>query len=176
MYLNNSHPLVKLAAEAITTFLSDQRVIEPPITLFIEMPDAQVPAGVFVCLKRQGELRGCVGTTEPVQTTLAKEVIENAIGSATRDPRFPPVERSELHELEISVDVLGPSAPVLDLSELDHRRYGIILRSGFRHSVLLPDIEGINSVDEQMDIARKKACLGANDPVEIRRFEVKRYK
>src|SRR5437764_11473429 len=93
------HPLVKLAAEAIATFLSDQRVIEPPDTLFAEMPDAQVPAGVFVCLKRQGQLRGCVGTTEPVHGTVAKEVIENAIGSATRDPRFPRIEQSELGDL-----------------------------------------------------------------------------
>jgi len=104
------------------------------------------------------------------------EVIQNAIGSATRDPRFPPIERSELDELEISVDVLGPAEPVLDFSGLDHRRYGIILQSTNRHSVLLPDIEGINSVAEQMEVARKKAGLGVNDPVEIRRFEVKRYK
>ena len=81
-----------------------------------------------------------------------------------------------MHELEISVDVLGPAEPVLDLSGLDHRRYGIILRSGTRHSVLLPDIEGINSVAEQVEVARKKAGLGMNDSVEIRRFEVKRYK
>jgi len=176
MFFDTAHPLVRLAAEAIATFLSGQGVIDPPDILFVEMPDARVPAGVFVCLKRQGELRGCVGTTEPVQGTLAKEVIENAIGSATRDPRFPPVEPSELNDLEITVDVLGAAEPVLDLSGLDHRRYGIILRSGIRHSVLLPDIEGINSVAEQMEVARKKAGLGPNDPVEIRRFQVKRYK
>jgi len=176
MFFDTAHPLVRLAAEAIATFLSEQRVIEPPDILFVGMPDARVPAGVFVCLKRQGELRGCVGTTEPAHVTLAEEVIENAIGSATRDPRFPPIEWSELHELEISVDVLGPAEPVLDLSGLDHRRYGIILRSGTRHSVLLPDIEGINSVAEQVEVARKKAGLGMNDSVEIRRFEVKRYK
>ena len=170
------HPLVMLAAEAIGTFLSEQRVIEPPDTLFVGMPDARVPASVFVCLKREGELRGCVGTTEPAQGTLAKEVIENAIGSATRDPRFAPVQQSELGDLEISVDVLGSTEPVLDLSGLDHRRYGIIVRSGTRHSVLLPDIEGINSVAEQVEVARKKAGLGATDPIEIRRFEVKRYK
>ena len=176
MLFDTAHPLVRLAAEAIATFLSDQRAIEPPDALFVEMPDARVPAGVFVCLKRQGELRGCVGTTEPAHATLAVEVIQNAIGSATRDPRFPPIERSELDELEISVDVLGPAEPVLDFSGLDHRRYGIILQSTNRHSVLLPDIEGINSVAEQMEVARKKAGLGVNDPVEIRRFEVKRYR
>ena len=119
---DRAHPLVRLAAQAIATFLSDQRVIEPPDTLFTEMPEALVPAGVFVCLKRHGELRGCVGTTEPVHVTLAVEVIQNAIGSATRDPRFPPIERFELDELEISVDVLGPAEPVPDLSGLDHRR------------------------------------------------------
>jgi len=170
------HPLVKLAAEAIATYLSGQGVIDPPETLFAEMPEARMRAGVFVCLKREGELRGCVGTTEPAHVTLAVEVIQNAIGSATRDPRFAPVQESELDDLEISVDVLGPAELVLDLSGLDHRRYGIILQSVTRHSVLLPDIDGVNSVAEQMEVARKKAGLGADDPVEIRRFQVKRYK
>lgn len=171
-----SHPLVRLAAEAIVVYVSDQRVIEAPDTLFAVMPEAQIPAGAFVCLKRQGLLRGCLGRTEPVHTTLAAEVIEHAIGAATRDPRFPPVQPSELDALDISVDVLGPSEPVLDLSGLDHRRYGIIVRSGQRYSVLLPDIEGIHSVAEQVAVARQKAGLSPEEPVEVLRFEVTRYR
>lgn len=171
-----THPLVRLAAEAITTYLSHQRVIEPPDTLFDEMPGARIPAGVFVCLKHQGRLRGCIGTTEPIHATLVVEVIHNAIGAAVRDPRFPPMQSVELERLEISVDVLGPSEPVPNVTVLDHRRFGIIVRSGERRGVLLPDIEGINSVAEQVAAARDKAGLSADEPVEMFRFEVTRYR
>lgn len=165
-----------LAADAIEAFVSWQRIIEPPSRLFVEMPDALMPAGAFVCLKLQGRLRGCIGTTEPIRETLADEVIENAISAATRDPRFPRVQSDELTELCVSVDVLSPSEPVTDLDELDHRRYGIILRSGDRRSVLLPDIEGINSVQEQVSAAREKAGLRPHDQIELLRFEVRRYR
>ena len=170
------HPLVRLAAAAIETFLSHQRIAEPPAALYAEWPEALRPAGVFVCLKRESRLRGCIGTTEPLHDTLAVEVIHNAIGAATRDPRFPAVCLSELQELDISIDVLGPSEPVPGLDALDHRRYGIVLRSGERRSVLLPDIEGINSVAEQIAAAREKAGLGRHDRIELLRFEVTRYR
>lgn len=176
MTRHTSHPLVRLAVAAIETFLSHQRIIEPPANLYAELPDALRPAGVFVCLKRQGRLRGCIGTTEPLYDTLAVEVIQNAIGAATRDPRFPTVHPSEMESLHISIDVLGPSEPAPDLAALDHRRYGIILRSGERRSVLLPDIEGIDSVAEQIAAAREKAGLGQHDPIELLRFEVTRYR
>ncbi len=171
-----AHPLVSLAATAIETFLFHQRVIEPPASLYAELPDLLRPAGVFVCLKREGRLRGCIGTTEPLHDTLAAEVIQNAIGAATRDPRFPAVHPSELERLHISIDVLGPPEPVPGPGALDHRRYGIILRSGERRSVLLPDIEGIDSVMEQIAAAREKAGLGRHDPIELLRFEVTRYR
>jgi len=172
----SAHPLVGLAAEAIRTFLSHQRVIEPPDFLFDEMPEARMPAGAFVCLKCEGRLRGCIGTTEPVHPTVALEVIHNAIGAAVRDPRFPQLQIVELEGLDICVDVLGPSEPVPDLTALDHQRYGIIVRSGERRGVLLPDIEGINSVAEQLAAARDKASLSPEEPVEILRFEVTRYR
>jgi AmmeMemoRadiSam system protein A len=171
-----AHPLVRLAAEAIRMFLSHQRVIEPPDFLFDEMPEARMPAGAFVCLKCEGRLRGCIGTTEPVHPTVALEVIHNAIGAAVRDPRFPQLQIVELEGLDICVDVLGPSESVPDLTALDHRRYGIIVRSGERRGVLLPDIEGINSVAEQVAAALDKAGLGSEEPVEMFRFEVTRYR
>lgn len=170
------HPLVRLAMEAIEQFVSCRRVIEPPESLFLDVPDARIPAGVFVCLKQQGLLRGCVGRTQALHRRLADEVIEQAIGAATRDPRFPPVERSELDSLQITVDVLGPCEPALNTDALDPRRYGIIVQSGERHGVLLPDLEGIESVTEQLAAARQKACIGPDDPVEILRFEVTRYR
>ncbi len=169
------HPLVRLATEAIGTYLSRQLIIEPPEHVFANMPEARSPAGAFVCLKRAGQLRGCIGTLEPGQATLAAEVIHNAIGAAQRDRRFPPVELWEVEELSISVDVLGSSEPVPDLADLDPLRFGIILRSGTRQSVLLPDIEGIQSVAEQLAIAREKAGVGPDEPVELHRFQVLRF-
>lgn len=170
------HPLVILAAEAIAAYLWRQQVIEPAASLFAEWPDALRPAGCFICLKQQGRLRGCIGTTEPLCETLAEEIIQNAIGAATRDSRFTPVKRFELDELSITVDVLGPAEPVPDETALDHQRYGIILRSGERRSVLLPNIEGIGSVADQVAAARGKAGLTPHDPIELLRFEVKRYR
>jgi len=174
--LTAAHPLIGLAADAITVFLSHQRVIEPPESLFEEMPETRMPAGAFVCLKREGRLRGCIGTTEPMHPTLALEIIHNAIGAAVRDSRFPQLQTFELEGLDISVDVLGPPEPVPDPMALDHRRYGIIVRSGERRGVLLPDIEGINSVIEQLAAARDKAGLSLQETVEIFRFEVRRYR
>ena len=171
----SSHPLVRLAEEAIISFVLYQRRIEAPRSLFDEFPGARDAAGAFVCLKREGVLRGCIGTTEPTSPTLAEEIIHNAIGAATRDPRFPPLDRTELDALLVSIDVLGRSEPVENIKELDHRRYGIILRSSERHSVLLPDIEGVNSVVEQMETARQKGGFAPEERLEVFRFEVTRY-
>ena len=172
----SSHPLVRLAADAIETYLAEQRIIVPPAALFADIAEALKPAGSFVCLKREERLRGCIGTTEPMCETLAAEIIQNAIGAATRDPRFPPLESYELEGLSITVDVLGLAEPVRDHGELDHRRYGIIIRAGDRRSVLLPDIEGVDSVAEQLTLARHKAGIGPDDPIELLRFEVIRYR
>ncbi len=169
------HPLVRLAAEAIQVFVVEQRVLDPPESLLAEVPAAHQPAGAFVSLKRGGHLRGCVGNTTPTRPTLAAEVINTAISAATRDPRFPAVDRVELEDLVVAVDVLDSPMPVLHLSELDHRRYGVIVRSGTKQGVLLPDIEGINSVTEQLAVAREKAGLTPEEVAEWFRFEVTRY-
>lgn len=169
------HPFIELAATAIETYLVEERVIEPPPNLYELFPDAGLPAGVFVCLKREGILRGCIGTTEPIHRTRAGEVIANAIGAATRDPRFPPVMLGEVPELAICVDILGPCEPVSTRDQLDPKRYGVILAAGERRSVLLPDIEGVSTLDEQLDTARKKAGIAPDEAVDLFRFEVTRY-
>lgn len=171
----SSHPLVALAAEAVEAFVRDRLIIQPPPELFERHPPAARRAGVFVCLKAREELRGCIGTTEPTRETLAVEIIENAIAAATRDPRFPPVRPDELRKLMIIVDVLSKPEPVTDESQLDHRRYGLIIRAGARRGVLLPDIEHVNSVSEQIALARLKAGVGSDEPAELWRFEVTRY-
>ncbi len=138
-------------------------------------PEYDDRAGVFVSLKKQGNLRGCIGTVEPVRENLAAEIAANAIAAAQRDPRFPPVEQAELTDLTISVDILGPMERIRSEEELDPRRYGVMVRSGGRSGLLLPNLEGIDTVAEQVGIARRKAEIGPAEPVELFRFKVTRY-
>jgi len=133
-------------------------------------------AGVFVSLKKKGELRGCIGTFAPTTESIAEEVIRNAIESATRDPRFPPVIKEEIPELEISIDVLTEPVKVASVKELDAKRFGVIVKSGMKRGLLLPDLEGVNTPEEQVAICRKKAWINDDEPVELYKFEVKRYK
>jgi AmmeMemoRadiSam system protein A len=167
-----AHPLVRLAKDAVDAFVRYGRVIEP-----VDVPpELQRPAGAFVSIKNGRTLRGCIGTVEPAQDSLALEVVHNAIDSATRDPRFLPVEAEELDGLSYSVDVLSPPEPVSGPEDLDHKRYGIIVRSGPRRGLLLPDIEGVGSVAEQIAIAKVKAGLLPDEAVELFRFTVERLR
>ncbi len=167
------HPLVKLARETVETYVKEEKVPPPPDELTPEMKEK---AGVFVSLHKSGELRGCIGTFEPAAKNVAEEIIQNAISSATRDPRFPPVAPEELKDLEYSVDVLTEPKPVKDKSRLDPKKYGVIVQCGFRRGLLLPDLEGVDTVDYQIDICRQKGGIAADEPVNLYRFEVKRYK
>ncbi|MEW5919684.1 MAG: AmmeMemoRadiSam system protein A [Bacillota bacterium] len=133
------------------------------------------PGAAFVSLKKKGALRGCIGTIQPLQENLAAEIAANALSAALRDPRFPPVTEAELDELEISVDILSDPEKVEDASALDPRRYGVIVRARGRSGLLLPDLEGVDTVEQQLDIARRKAGIYPDEPVETYRFEVKRY-
>ncbi len=136
----------------------------------------RVRAGVFVSIHKHGELRGCIGTFEPTKDNVAEEIIGNAISSATRDPRFPPMAASELSDLEYSVDVLTPPEPIENKDQLDPKKYGVIVEAGFTRGLLLPDLEGVDAVDHQIDICRQKAGIAPGEPVKLYRFEVKRYK
>jgi hypothetical protein len=107
---------------------------------------------------------------------VAEEIIANAISSATRDPRFPAIVPSELKDLDYSVDVLTTPEPIKSQDQLDPKRYGVIVEAGFRKGLLLPDLEGVDSVDYQIDICRQKAGIAPNEPVKLYRFEVRRYK
>jgi len=138
--------------------------------------DMKERAGVFVCLKKRGELRGCIGTFEPTRGNVAEEIMANAVSSAAHDPRFPPVSPSELPEMEYTVDVLTKPVPVNGPEKLDPRRYGVIVESGRRRGLLLPDLEGVDTVEEQIAICRQKAGILPQEPVKLYRFEVRRYK
>jgi len=172
MSLNEHHPLVELARRTIETYVCEGKRIEPPAEL---SPQMRERAGAFVSLHEDGELRGCIGTIEPTQANLALEVIHNAIMAATEDPRFPPVSARELAALEISVDVLTTPEPISSMAELDPKKYGVIVRSGYRRGLLLPDLESVDTVECQVDIARRKAGIGPHEPVQLYRFQVQRH-
>ena len=169
----SEHPLVQLARATIEAYIRNGEVIHPPAEL---SPEMQQQAGAFVSLHRRGELRGCIGTFVPRQDNVAEEVIHNAISSATQDPRFPPLQSRELADLEINVDVLSASEPVADVSELDPRVYGVIVSAGRRRGLLLPDLDGVDTVAEQIDICRRKGGIGPNEPVTLQKFTVARYR
>jgi AmmeMemoRadiSam system protein A len=167
------HPLVELAKKSVEKYIREGRVESP---LDTPSPDMIEKAGVFVCLKKNGQLRGCIGTFMPSCENVGAETIMNAISAATKDPRFHPVEESELQELDYSVDVLSPPEKISDTKELDPRQYGVIVVSGHRRGLLLPDLEGVDTVEEQLRIAKMKADILPHEEVEIFRFEVKRFR
>ncbi len=161
-----------LAREVLEYYLKEGSMPKMPVEL---PPEYEERAGVFVSLKKAGQLRGCIGTVEPVRENLAEEIAANAVAAAVRDPRFPAVSREELAELSVSVDILGPMEPVQDEADLDPARYGVLVRCGNRSGLLLPNLEGINNVDEQLDIARRKAGIQPAAHMELYRFKVTRY-
>jgi len=165
-------PYVALARRAIEEYVRRGRVIEPPPDLPPELLSRRT--GAFVSLKKQGELRGCIGTFLPTEPTLAREIIKNAIHSATQDPRFPPVRPEELPQLSVSVDVLSTPEPA-SVEELDPKRYGVIVEAGWRRGLLLPDLPGVDTVEEQLRIAKLKAGIAPDEPCQLYRFTVERH-
>ena len=134
-----------------------------------------VRAGCFVSLHAGGNLRGCIGTLAPTQPTLADEIVENAISACSRDPRFPAVREEELPAIHCSVDVLGEAEDIDGFDQLDVKRYGVIVSRGFRRGVLLPDLEGVDTVEQQVAIAKQKAGIAQDEPCSLQRFEVVRH-
>ncbi len=158
------------ALECVAAYVIGHRAPEPPADEFYLRR-----AACFVTLKKRGELRGCIGTLEPAEPSLGREIARNAHSSALRDPRFPPLAQDELETLACSVDVLSPSEPCTP-ADLDSRVYGVIVEAGVRRGVLLPALEGIDTVEAQVDIALQKAGIGPGQSYDVRRFLVTRYR
>ncbi len=167
------HPLVELAKATVESYVREGRTPPPPQTL---TPEMRAQAGVFVSIHKRGALRGCIGTFEPQQPNVAEEIITNAVSSATRDPRFNAITPDELADLDYSVDVLTPPEKIKDESSLDPSKYGVIVAAGWQRGLLLPDLEGVDTAAQQIEICRQKGGIGPDEPVELYRFEVKRYK
>ncbi|MDK2942866.1 MAG: hypothetical protein PWP56_2379 [Acetobacterium sp.] len=180
---SNESPFVALARAAINTWVQRGRKlnfehyknqVEIEADVLGELKNNL--AGVFVSLHKHGELRGCIGTTGPVTENIAQEIIRNAIEASTYDPRFMPVEEQELMDLEIKVDVLGIPEPVTGVAELDAKKYGVIVEKDLHRGLLLPDLEGVNTPEEQLAIAKRKAGIPEGDTdVMVQRFQVIRH-
>ena len=164
---------VRLARKTIERYVRNGEVIRKPEGLPEEMSGRR--AGVFVSLKKDGRLRGCIGTIQAVQSSIAEEIIQNAVSACSRDPRFSPVGQEELEQLSISVDVLGDAEKIDSPKELDVKRYGVIVTNGYRRGLLLPNLEGVDTVEQQIAIARQKAGIAESEEVELERFEVVRH-
>ena len=167
-------PWVQLARLSLETYVrTGKRLERLPDGLPAAMTDQA--AGAFVSLHAHGQLRGCIGTTGPTTESVAWEIVQNAVSACARDPRFPPVAEAELESLEYSVDVLGQPEAVESPETLDVRRYGVIVSCGRRRGLLLPDLEGVDTVEQQIDIARRKGGIGAGEKYMLECFEVVRH-
>ena len=166
-------PWVQLAWKSLESYVCNHKVISVPEGLPDELTDSR--AGAFVSVHKQGRLRGCIGTILPVRTCLAEEIIYNAVSAAVHDTRFNPIQPDELKWLEINVDVLSQPEEIASEADLDVKRYGVIVSKGRRRGLLLPDLNGVDSVEQQVSIARQKAGIGPDEKVRLQRFEVIRH-
>ncbi len=164
---------VRLARYTIEAFVGTGNFPEIPKGLPEELYQSR--AGAFVSLKEDGRLRGCIGTIQAVRGSLAEEIMRNAVSACSEDPRFSPVEAWEVARLTISVDVLGETEKISSPEELDVARYGVIVTRGGKRGLLLPNLEGVDTVEQQIAIAKQKAGIRDHESVELERFEVIRH-
>lgn len=166
-------PWVRLAWQSVESWVVNGEIMAVPRGLPQQLIHTR--AGAFVSIHKEGKLRGCIGTILPTRESLAEEIIHNAVSAASRDPRFSPIKPDELPYLEIQVDVLGDPEDISSEKQLDVRRYGVIVTSGSRRGLLLPDLEGVDTAQQQIDIARRKAGIRPDEKIRLQRFEVVRH-
>ena len=167
------HPYVTLAIQSVRHYLEHGVPLPCPENL---ADDLLQPKGAFVSIKNGIKLRGCIGELTPTHDNLAIEIIQNAVSAASRDPRFAPVSSDEIADLTFSVDVLTPLEKVDDVSLLDSKKFGMTVKAGDKQGVLLPDLEGVDSVADQLRICLKKGGIDESESYEIYRFQVERYR
>lgn len=170
----NESIYVKLARQSLNNYIKNGEIMDVPEDLPRDLIENR--AGVFVSIHKDGNLRGCIGTISPYRNSVADEIIHNAISAGTKDYRFSSIRDFELDDLEYSVDVLMKPEKIDSIEHLDIKKYGVIVTSGSKRGLLLPNLDGINSIEEQVEIAKKKAGIDDNEVFELERFEVIRYK
>ncbi|WP_026653105.1 AmmeMemoRadiSam system protein A [Butyrivibrio proteoclasticus] len=168
-----SDPYVQLAYQTVENYIAHKKTITVPAGLPEEMLENR--AGVFVSIHKHDKLRGCIGTIGPTTENIASEIIQNAVSASTRDPRFDPITLDELNWLEISVDVLAEPEDIDSMDQLDVKRYGVIVTSGMKRGLLLPNLDGVDTVEEQVEIAKRKGGISDYDKISLQRFEVVRH-
>ena len=168
-----SDEYVKLARASVESWVLGRQQITIPEGLPEEMLNRR--AGAFVSIHKHGALRGCIGTIMATKGCIAEEIIKNAISACSDDPRFDPITEDELSGLEISVDVLGELEPVDSPKELDVKRYGVVVSCGMKRGLLLPNLDGVDTVEDQIRIARQKGGIRENEHYKLERFEVVRH-
>jgi AmmeMemoRadiSam system protein A len=168
-----SDAFVKLARESAEYFVKNGREMDLPSWVPPELLNRQ--AGAFVSIHKFGSLRGCIGTIASTKENIALEIIHNAVSAVSEDPRFEPVTEDELNYLDINVDVLGDAEKISSPAELDVKKYGVIVQSGYKRGLLLPDLDGVDTVEQQISIARRKGNIGPDEKIELFRFEVVRH-
>lgn len=169
----NEHEYVGLARRSLEHYVKTRQYLQRPEGLSEDLINKK--AGVFVSLKLDGQLRGCIGTITPTTECVADEIIRNAVSAGVRDPRFRFVEEQELENLVYNVDVLGDTEVIDSISKLDPKRYGVIVSSRGKTALLLPNLEGIDTPEEQVNIALRKGGILPSEKYELARFEVVRY-
>ncbi len=175
--MKGEHEYVKWAIRCIENYLKQHRLLDPlrdgaPVDLLNRR------AGAFVSLHlTDGSLRGCIGTYMPTKSNLAEEIMHNAIAAATEDPRFEPVTVDELDEIEVSVDILSEPKLITaeEYAKLDPKKYGVIVVSGFKRGLLLPDLPGVETIEQQLRIVLRKAGITPSEKFSIYTFTVNRY-
>ncbi|MBO4863771.1 MAG: AmmeMemoRadiSam system protein A [Eubacterium sp.] len=177
---SGSDAYVRLARRSLETYIMNGKTISTAEGMegFSDEEKAELmsnQAGAFVSIHEHGMLRGCIGTILPTEDSVAEEIIHNAISASTRDPRFEPIIPSEIPYLEVNVDVLGKPEPIKSKAELDVKRYGVIVTCGMKRGLLLPDLDGVDTVDQQVSIAMRKGGIKESDRYSLERFEVIRH-
>ena len=179
---NQADGYVKLAWASLESYIRNQKKLRVPEDipgeLMKTLPEEifSKQAGAFVSIHKNGQLRGCIGTIGPTRDSVAEEIVENAISASTRDPRFDAITEDELDMLEVNVDILGEPEDIDSKDQLDVKRYGVIVTSGYKRGLLLPDLEGVDDVDTQVSIAMRKGGIKPGDDYMLQRFEVIRHR
>lgn len=183
------HPLVYLARSAVENYIKDGEIISPSPEFPEEFLNRH--SGTFVTIMKNGVLRGCIGTYLPTKRNVAEETIQNAITAATEDYRFGRIQEEELPQLSYAVYILNPPKLVKDISELNPKEYGVIIKTvpislsenvvfdgcfTPKSGLLLPNLEGIDKAEKQILIACQKAGIDLErEKVLVYKFTVEKY-